>query len=144
MSWYRALKYLPPETQTTRAQGIHFKSDERILGDSDFVESVLKEQEIDSFMGVPLFYDCYSKDFTEIHKSRQLYLKFMRLTNFHEGPSTLNQFYVDQRQAGNSQYDPELNRQFAIWYLTKGMDGSDNANDVVDAQVDDESFNKGE
>jgi len=68
----------------------------------------------------------------------------MRLTNFHEGPSTLNQFYVDQRQAGNSQYDPELNRQFAIWYLTKGMDGSDNANDVVDAQVDDESFNKGE
>jgi hypothetical protein len=28
-----------------RKQGIHFKSDERILGDSDFVESVLKGQE---------------------------------------------------------------------------------------------------
>ncbi|MDZ7698424.1 MAG: transposase [Deltaproteobacteria bacterium] len=28
-----------------RKQGLHFKSDERILGDSDFVESVLREQE---------------------------------------------------------------------------------------------------
>jgi putative transposase len=28
-----------------RKQGFHFKSDERILGDSDFVESVLREQE---------------------------------------------------------------------------------------------------
>jgi len=42
-------KSIYSETQTTRAQGIHFKSDERILGDSDFVESVLKEQETDSF-----------------------------------------------------------------------------------------------
>jgi len=38
-----------------RKEGIHFKSDERILGGSDFVKSVLKGQETDSFMGVPLF-----------------------------------------------------------------------------------------
>ncbi|MBW1788214.1 MAG: hypothetical protein JRK53_16590 [Deltaproteobacteria bacterium] len=40
-----------------RKEGIHFKSDERILGGSDFVESVLKEQETDSFMGVTPFPD---------------------------------------------------------------------------------------
>jgi len=28
-----------------RKQGLHFKSEERILGDSDLVESVLREQE---------------------------------------------------------------------------------------------------